>query len=61
VNNGDFALVVERFHRAHAGVESVALIEWDDLVVSDSNVGSRVFVEAVLEGDDAVEVVVSSG
>jgi len=60
MNDGDLALIVERFHRTHAGVESIALVQWDDLVVGDPNVGSGIFVETVLVRDDAVKVVVSS-
>ena len=60
MNDGDLALIVERFHRTHTGVESIALVEWDDLVVGNPNVGSGIFVETVLVRDDAVEVVVSS-
>ena len=59
-DDGDFALVVDLFEEAHAGVEAEAVVEGYDLVFLDADVFPVVAIMRVTVGHDAVQVVVAA-
>ena len=59
IDDGHLALVPERLHRTHAGVEADLVVERNDLVLGYIDLGAGIVVAPIGVGNHRVEVVVS--
>ena len=50
--------VIDVFYRAHSGVQTVSIVQRNNLVIGDLDVRAGVFIETIFEWHDAVEVVI---